>query len=458
MIEIRALVIDDDEVTRRFLRMEFEERSCSVVEATCAAEGLAKLDASIDAVFLDFLLPDGDGLQVLEEIRRREPDVVVLLMSAHSTVKVAVAAMREGAYHYAEKPLDLAEMKEDIGRTLELAGLRRELRDIRQRQAEPFALDNLIGTSKAIEDVKALLAKLARTPATVLVTGESGTGKDLAAKVIHYNSPRSNRPFMNITCTALPETLLESHLFGHERGAFTDAKEKKPGLFELADGGTVFLDEIGEMPPTLQAKLLRVLEEKTFMRVGGSRDVKVDVRIVAATNRDLEKSVSEGTFRSDLFFRLRVVPVEMPPLREREEDIPILTAFFINHFNAESGRAVREVSQAAATKLQKYSWPGNVRELKNAVERAVLLSEGDILRPEDFIVLTDPLRTNEGFKLPPGGLDLEELERSVVVQALERAEGNQTHAARLLGLNRDQIRYRVEKFGLDLSAFVRRKV
>jgi len=284
----------------------------------------------------------------------------------------------------------------------------------------------------------------------VLLTGESGTGKDLVAKIIHYASARASRPFMNITCSALPEQLLESELFGHERGAFTDARLQKKGLLEAADGGTVFLDEIGEMTPGLQAKLLRFLEEKSFKRVGGAQDIHVDVRIVAATNRNLQDDVARHRFRADLFFRLNVLPVEMPPLRARPTDIPMLVEYFIDAFNAEFKKRVQGATPAACAQLQSYGWPGNVRELRNVVERAMLLSDGERLDARDFTLSTAV--NVEEFGLPAAGVDLEELERSLVVQALKRSGGNQTKAGSFLGLNRDQIRYRIEKFGLTLAA------
>jgi len=300
-----------------------------------------------------------------------------------------------------------------------------------------------------MRQVKALLARVANSPAsTVLLTGETGTGKDLAAKAIHYNSGRSTRAFVNITCSALPEQLLESELFGHERGAFTDARQQKRGLFETADGGTVFLDEIGEMTPALQAKLLRFLEEKTFKRVGGLADLRVDVRVVAATNRNLEDEVKAGKFREDLFYRLQVMPIALPPLRERKGDVPLLAKFYIDRFNQEFRKRVRGLSAGATEVLQQYGWPGNVRELRNAIERAMLLIEGDLLEPEHFTTLTRTVATTQ-FRLPPEGVNLEEVERQLLLQALERANGNQTQAAQLLGINRDQVRYRIEKFGLS---------
>jgi transcriptional regulator with GAF, ATPase, and Fis domain len=297
-----------------------------------------------------------------------------------------------------------------------------------------------------------LVAKVAASPAsTVLLTGESGTGKDLVAKVLHYASDRSSRPFMNITCSALPEALLESELFGHERGAFTDARAQKRGLLETADGGTVFLDEIGEMVPALQAKLLRFLEEKTFKRVGGALDLHVDVRVIAATNRNLEEEVAKGRFRSDLFYRLNVLPISLPSLRSHVEDIPVLAAFFIDGFNREFRKNVLGATAASQRLLQTYGWPGNVRELRNVIERAMLLCEGDRLEPSDFSALRAAPTSEDGIELPAPGLDLEKLERSLVIQALKRSHGNQTRAAGLLGLNRDQIRYRIEKFGLSIA-------
>ena len=294
--------------------------------------------------------------------------------------------------------------------------------------------------------------RIAGSPAsTVLLTGESGTGKDLVAKVIHYNSARASRAFMNITCSALPEQLLESELFGHERGAFTDARMQKRGLLESADGGTVFLDEIGEMVPALQAKLLRFLEEKSFKRVGGAADIRVDVRVVAATNRNLEEQVAKGGFRSDLYYRLNVLPIRLPALREHPEDVAALVDFFVDTFNREFKKRISGVSPAAAALLKAYGWPGNVRELRNVVERAMLLAEGQRLEVQDFGALKAGRGSGDPFELPAAGVDLEDLERSLVVQALRRAGGNQTKAAALLGLNRDQIRYRIEKFGLTAT-------
>ena len=359
--------------------------------------------------------------------------------------------MKHGAYHCANKPFNLDDIALLVDKALETTRLRCEVKTLRASQAQPYSFDRIVGGSQSLVTIKTLMRKVASSPAsTVLLNGESGTGKDLAAKVIHYNSDRSSKSFMNITCSALPEALLESELFGHERGAFTGADRQKRGLLETADGGTVFLDEIGEMVPGLQAKLLRFLEEKTFKRVGGSVDIYVDVRVVAATNRKLEEEVRAGRFREDLFYRLNVLPIVLPPLRDRSDDIPLLAEFYIDSYNTEFKKRVRGVAPDAMKRLQSYGWPGNIRELRNTVERAMLLSDNDVLQSDDFTIGgASAVKLGDRVELPPNGIDLEQLERSLVVQALERTQWNQTRAAGLLGLNRDLIRYRIEKFHLE---------
>jgi DNA-binding NtrC family response regulator len=419
-----------------------------VLEAGTCARALEQAASGVDLVLLDYRLPDGDGLTVLRRIKEASPDIPVILMTAFSSVENAVDAMKHGAYHYLNKPFNLDEVIAIVEKALETSRLRSEVRILRGTQSRESSFDAIVGTSQAMTNAKTLLRKVAASPATtVLLTGETGTGKDLAAKAIHYNSDRAPRPFVNITCSALPEPLLESELFGHERGAFTDARQQKRGLLETADGGTVFLDEIGEMGPGLQAKLLRFLEERTFKRVGGLADIRVDVRVIAATNRDLEEAVKAGKFRQDLFYRLQVMPVVLPSLRERRGDIPLLVDYFIDRYNVEFRKRVKGVTREALTVLEQYAWPGNVRELRNAIERAMLLADRQWLLPEDFASLSRGTPSSM-FRLPPEGINLEAVERHLLVQALERSGGNQTQAGYLLGINRDQVRYRIEKFGL----------
>lgn len=449
MPKATILIVDDERLIRWSLVERLSAEGYETLEAESGQEALARFGAAVDLVLLDYRLGDLDGLEVLKALRRRDPDVLIIFFTAFSSLGNAVEVMKQGAYHYATKPFNLDEIVLLVEKALETTRLRREVRALRARQQGPYTLDRIIGDSPAAAATRDLLGKVASSPAsTVLLTGESGTGKDLAARVIHDTSARAARPFMNVTCSALTETLLESELFGHERGAFTDARERKRGLLESAAGGTVFLDEIGEMALALQAKLLRFLEEKTFKRVGGAEDVHVDVRVIAATNRNLEDDVRDGSFREDLFYRLNVLPIRLPPLRDRAEDVPVLARFFADGFNREFRKSVREIAPEAMEALQGHAWPGNVRELRNAVERAVLLGEDGRLTVDDFPLHAPRGSASAEVALPPGGTNLEAMERSLVAQALDRTGWNQTRAAALLGLNRDQIRYRIEKFGL----------
>jgi len=444
-----VLVIDDEQLIRRSISRRLGTAGYNVLEAENGQAAIDQTRSGIDLAILDYRLPDLDGLTVLKQIRQIDPDVLVVLLTAYASVETAVEAMKLGAYHFMNKPFDLEALAALVEQALETTRLRREVRQLRATQAEPYSLDRFVGDSVRIREFKAMLKRVATSPAsTVLLTGESGTGKDLTAKVLHYSSARASRPFVNITCSALPETLLESELFGHEKGAFTDARQQKKGLLEQADGGTVFLDEIGEMTPPLQAKLLRFLEEKAFRRVGGSTDVRVDVRVVAATNRNLEDEVRQNRFREDLFYRLNVLPLKLPALRSHMEDVPALITYYVDAFNREFKKNVRGASPAALRLLAGYAWPGNVRELRNAIERAMLLTAGETLEPAYFPIASAEVTQAHAVELPVSGLNLEDVEKGLVLQALERTGWNQTRAAKLLGLNRDQIHYRIEKFEL----------
>jgi DNA-binding NtrC family response regulator len=455
----RVLVLDDERLVRWSLSERLRADGMEPVEAGSTAEAIEQAARGVDAAILDYRLPDGDGLSVLKRLRQNDPDLPVIMLTAHTDVNVIVDAVKAGASDYVAKPFDVNDVALRLARAIESTRSYRELRRLKEDLARPFSFDSMIGESAPMRQVKALAAKVAQTPgSTVLLTGESGTGKDLLAKIIHYGSTRAARPFMNITCSALPETLLESELFGHERGAFTDARQQKKGLFEQADQGTVFLDEIGETVPTLQAKLLRFLEEKAFRRLAGTGDIKVDVRVIAATNRDLEQQVRDGKFREDLYYRMNVLRIAMPPLRERDDDVVLLAEHYARAFSKDFRKPVRGLSEEARAALRDYSWPGNVRELRNVVERAVLLAEGSTLDAIDFEGLT-PLRhesaapapasgSSGGISLPQDGLRLDDVEKQLITLALERTRGNQTRAAALLGLHRDQIRYRMEKYGL----------
>jgi DNA-binding NtrC family response regulator len=451
----RILVVEDENLIRMSLAEELARAGYRVAAAETGAAGLARLDAEeFDLVLLDYRLPDTNGLEVLREIAARRPETLVILMTAYSSIESAVQAIKLGAYDYLNKPFDMDEMALRVAKALETTALRREVRAHAAREKEQHGLARLVGKSEALRRLREQVRRIAHSGAsTVLIRGESGVGKDVLAKAIHYESDRARRPFVNVTCTAIPENLLESELFGHEKGAFTDARAAKKGLFELGAGGTVFLDEIGDMPPTLQAKILRVLEERRFRRVGGTEDIGVDVRIIAATNRDLDEAVRRGEFRADLYYRLKVIPVEVPPLRERPEDVPLLAQAFVDQLRTELKSKIRGLAPAALRLLEGYPWPGNVRELKNAIERAMILGTGERIEAEDLPAELLPGRLAPGaaedlVTLPAEGVRLEAIEEELVRKALDRSKGNQSAAARLLGISRDQLRYRMERMGL----------
>lgn len=436
-----VLVVDDEQLIRWSLRTALEQRGYTVREAGHANEARKEVDkGDIGVVVLDHRLPDIQGMDLLGELTSRPGHPSIIMLTAYSSVDHAVDAMKAGAFDYVAKPFELNNVCDLVDKASAARGSVRSGRS---------PIETLLGDSSAMKEVKDLLYRIAISPAaTVLLTGESGTGKDVAAEAVHRASSRGAGPFMNITCSAVPANLLESELFGHERGAFTDAKGRKAGLLERADGGTVFLDEIGEMSPALQAKLLRFLEQKAFKRVGGTIDVHPDVRVIAATNVDLREAVAQGAFREDLYYRIAVLTVHLPALREREGDVELLARHFARQLGQEFGRPAIHISPQALEMLAHYSWPGNVRELRNAIERAVLLAGRSSLEPQDFHLSAGTAHMAP-MRLPPSGVDLRNLEKSLVKQALQRAQGNRTRAGALLGMNRDQIRYRVQKFGLD---------
>ena len=456
MKKAKILVVDDEELIRWSLDQSLSEEGYEVIKAESGEEAIEKVkDESPDLVFLDLQLPGITGMEALQKIKEINPNTTVIIITALGVVEMVVKAMKLGAYNYISKPFNLDELSIMVEKALETGRLKKEVETLRAVQSEQFSLVNIIGSDPKIKEVMAMIEKVAKSETTtVLITGESGTGKELVAKSIHQSSVRAGELFMAINCAALPETLLESELMGHEKGAFTDAKIMKKGLFEEADGGTLFLDEIGEMAIGMQAKILRVLEEKTLRRIGGTKDIPVDVRIISATNKDLLKSIEEGTFRKDLYYRLQVIPINLPSLRERKGDIMKLAKHFIEHFNREFHKNVKEVSKIAEKFLTEYSWPGNIRELKNVMERAIILEDEETLLvehlPLEIVAMgsAKPMVANSSFQLPPEGISLESVEQELIRQALDLTKGNQSKAAKKLGLGIDAFRYRMKKFGL----------
>jgi DNA-binding NtrC family response regulator len=443
----RIFIVDDDALIRTVLSDRLERAGHTVRVAGSLAEARLLLRTGTpDLALLDIKLPDGLGTTLLAELS--ELDVPCIMMTAHATVESAVAALKQGARDYLEKPITYERLDATVASALEITALKRELRALREQGHGDGVV---IGSSPGMTELFRLVEKVAPAEhTTVLIQGETGTGKGVVARLLHRLSPRAQQPFVNVTCTALAETIMESELFGHEKGAFTDARALKRGLVELADHGTIFLDEIGELSPRLQGKLLQFIEDRTFRRVGATRDSSVDARVIAATNRELEAEVAAGRFRPDLYYRLRVVPLHIPPLRERASDVPDLARHFLAQFTKDLGKRVRSISPAALALMAEYAWPGNVRELRNVIERAVLLADGDTLT-EDALPpeVRYPRRHNGGdhIEIGPGGMDINSLERTLLMEALKRAEGNRTSAGRLLGLSRHQIRNRLKKYG-----------
>jgi DNA-binding NtrC family response regulator len=448
------LLVDDDPLLRGSLAEDLGAHGYEVAVAETGAHALAFLERlPIDLLLTDLRLPDLTGLAILHEVRARRPEVQVIIMTAFGDIPTAVKAIQDGAYHFLPKPFDLEELHPILGRALETQRLRREVATLRAHQFGDPQIPGLLGESRAIRDLRLLVRRVAATPRTsILVVGESGTGKEVVATAIHAASARAAGPMVKVNCSAIPETLLEADLFGYEKGAFTDAKEAKKGLFELAHGGTIFLDEISDMAPPLQPKLLRVLDEQVFRRVGGLKDIRVDVRVIAATNRDLGAMVQVGRFREDLYYRLRVMEVVIPPLRTRPEDVRALAHNFLAYYNREFGKSVTGLDRAAEAILAGYAWPGNVRELKNVIERAAILADGDLIGPALLPQQLKPpaatLRHGEGGVFLPPGLALQEVEEQYLRMALKAAKGNRSEAARRLGITRVTLRAKIRRYGL----------
>src|SRR5277367_1827718 len=438
------LVIEDEEKYRRVIGLHLSAAPFDVKAVGTAEEGL-KLAGDVDLILTDLKLPGMDGLEFLAKLNSQNTHAPVIVMSAFGTVENAVEAMKKGAVDFLPKPFSLDHLTVVVAKALELRKLRDENRDLREALGQKYQFENIIGRSPAMQEIFATVERVAGTRATVLLAGESGVGKGMIARAIHQHSPRKDRPFVKIDCTSIPENLMESELFGYEKGAFTGANVSKAGKFEAADTGTVFLDEIGDVPPAIQVKLLRVLQEREFERLGSNKTMHTDVRVVAATNVDLRAALEQGTFREDLYYRLNVVPLDIPPLRERKEDIPYLVDHFAKKFSGEIG-------ESALERLVGYHWPGNVRELENVIERSVLLARGPRVEAEDIRIDTassrrSPAAATDHFL--PEGVSLDEYEQSIIREALKRANGNKSQAARLLGLTRNALRYRLTQMGIE---------
>jgi DNA-binding NtrC family response regulator len=445
----RILVVEDEDKLRRVIELQLTSAGFDVDKASTAEEGLRMVDRA-DLVLTDLKLPSMDGLQLLGLIRRQNAQVPVVMMTAFGSVETAVEAMKAGATDFLQKPFSLDHLMQVVHKALEMRALREENRQLKEELGRRYEYDNIIGRSPPMQEIFATIERVAPTRATVLLAGESGVGKDLIARAIHFHSPRRDRPLVKINCTAIPENLMESELFGYEKGAFTGAQTSKPGKFEQADTGTVFLDEIGDVPAAIQVKLLRILQEREFERLGSNVTRHIDVRVVAATNQDLRAALEQGTFREDLYYRLNVVPINIPPLRERKQDIPFLANHFLRKLAPDAGCQVESITDAAMDKLIAYHWPGNVRELENVIERSLVMCTGRELGEADIKLESAPRpRSQSDSHFLPEGMTLDQYEQDLIKEALRRADGNKSQAARLLGLTRNALRYRLTQMGLE---------
>jgi DNA-binding NtrC family response regulator len=445
----RILVVEDEEKLRRVIQLQLSSAGFEVEQAGSAEEALPLIDRA-DLILTDMKLPGMSGLDMLALIQRQNSRAPAIMMTAHGTIENAVEAMKSGAADFLLKPFSLDHLMTVVNKAMEVRGLRDENRQLKEELGRRYEFDNIVGRSKQMQEIFAAVLRVAPTRATVLLTGESGVGKDLIARAIHFHSPRKDRPLVKINCSALPENLMESELFGYEKGAFTGANTTKPGKFEQADTGTVFLDEIGDVPQSIQVKLLRVLQEREFERLGSNKTKQLDIRMIAATNQDLRAALEQGTFREDLYYRLNVVAMEIPPLRARKPDIPYLANHFLKKLALDTGTRVESITPAAMEKLLEYPWPGNVRELENVIERSLVMAIGNALDVSDIKLDAPRTRTvASGESSLPDGMSLDQYEQELIRQALKQADGNKSQAARLLGLTRNALRYRLTQMGLD---------
>jgi two-component system, NtrC family, response regulator PilR len=451
---VKILVVDDDQGMREFLEIMLNREGYRVSTAGDAGKALGRCrKEKFDLIITDLKMPKMDGISFLKEIKQISPETMVILITAYASGETAVTAMKEGAYDYIEKDFAIEDLKRIVRNALAAKGVKQDDALFLKEVGEALGFGKMVGNSREMVKVYATIKKVADTPANVLILGESGTGKELVAQAIHENSSRRNMPFVVINCGGIPENLLESELFGYIKGAFTGAYSDKAGLFEVAHGGTLFLDEIAELPPLLQVKLLRAVQEKTFRRIGGAEDIRVDVRIISATNQSLPDNVKAGTFREDLYYRLNVIPLHLPPLRDRKEDIPVLTKHFIEKYSREFGKEIKTISAYALELLMQYPFPGNIRELENIIERSIALETSNIILPENLVLSKDmkqelvtaiPVLTDEGLDLNE---ELAKFEKGLIERALEKAGGSKTKAAELLKISYDSLHYRSEKLG-----------
>ena len=450
-MNITVLVVEDEDKLRRVIELQLKGAGFDVLQAADAEAALRLCDQA-DLIRTDLKLPGMDGLELLEQLRRQDLRTPVIVMTAFGTIENAVQAMKAGAADFLPKPFSLDHLMAVVNKAMELRTLRDENRQLKEELGARYQFDNIVGRSPIMREIFATIARIAPTRATVLLAGESGVGKDMIARAIHHHSPRADRPFVKINCTSIPENLMESELFGYEKGAFTGANITKPGKFEQADTGTVMLDEIGDVPANVQVKLLRILQEREFERLGSNKTRHIDVRVLAATNVDLRAALEQGTFREDLYYRLNVMPLNIPALRERKEDIPYLADHLVKKLSKDLGSPVNEISEGAVQRLMAYHWPGNVRELENVLERSMVLSTGPVLQADDIrldMQLRSKVQSSAGDHFLPEGMTLDEYEQSIIKEALKRANGNKSQAARLLGLTRNALRYRLTQMGLE---------